>query len=408
MKLGVLFSGGKDSCAALYRAQQHGHDIVCLLSMQSRNPDSFMFHTPNIDLVGLQAECIGVPLLVQKTLGEEEKELDDLFSLIMRAKEQFAIEGIVSGAIGSVYQATRIQKICADLGLWCFNPLWQIDEKEHMKALLREGFELRIGAIAAYPLEKQWLGRKLDDAALQELLHLARTHKINPAGEGGEFESFVTHGPGWNKKIVIADANTQYDNHAGRWVITRAHKEDALAPREEYIAPASAGDSLIISTCAEPLSELEFVLPIAQHIVGPIIHCSQVTQQDIVSAQKIVICGTALMDDAFIREDWSWINSCKKPLLGICAGYQVIALAHGADSYEQREIGVRVVDIGTMYGDVHEAYFIHHKNITLPSNFLSIEHENFPFLLEKENILGVLFHPEVRNTHLLENFENRS
>jgi len=43
MKVGVLFSGGKDSCYASFLAKKAGYDICCLISIVSENPDSFMF-----------------------------------------------------------------------------------------------------------------------------------------------------------------------------------------------------------------------------------------------------------------------------------------------------------------------------------------------------------------------------
>ena len=70
MKLGILFSGGKDSCAALGIARRHG-DVVCLLTMRSENPESYLFHTPNITLTELQAKAIGLPLLTGTTRGIE-------------------------------------------------------------------------------------------------------------------------------------------------------------------------------------------------------------------------------------------------------------------------------------------------------------------------------------------------
>src|SRR3989344_5058776 len=57
MKVAVLFSGGKDSTYALYRAIQQGRDVVVLICMKSKNMSSYMFHTPNIDLVKLQARA---------------------------------------------------------------------------------------------------------------------------------------------------------------------------------------------------------------------------------------------------------------------------------------------------------------------------------------------------------------
>ena len=107
MRLGVLFSGGKDSCYALELASEE-HEISCLINVNSDNKDRYMFHTPAIEWTKFQAESIGIPHLFGRTPGVEEDELEDLKTLIKKAILDYEIEGIVTGAIASVYQSTRI------------------------------------------------------------------------------------------------------------------------------------------------------------------------------------------------------------------------------------------------------------------------------------------------------------
>lgn len=154
-RLGVLFTGGKDSCYAMYLARQKGLEIECLITLESENPDSFMFHTPSISQTKKQAEVLDVPLIVQKTKGEKEKELVDLEKAIKKAKKEFDIDGVVTGAVQSVYQSSRVQKICDKLGLECFNPLWQKDQLELLKELIKNKFEVVLTAVAAYPLTEK-------------------------------------------------------------------------------------------------------------------------------------------------------------------------------------------------------------------------------------------------------------
>ena len=111
MKLGVLFSGGKDSTFPTELTNLGENEVVCLMSMKSKNKESYMFHTPNIDLTELQAKSLGIPLVSRKTEGKKEDELIDLRRLIQKAQKEFKIEGVVTGAIESIYQTSRIQKI---------------------------------------------------------------------------------------------------------------------------------------------------------------------------------------------------------------------------------------------------------------------------------------------------------
>ncbi|MBS3092640.1 diphthine--ammonia ligase [Candidatus Pacearchaeota archaeon] len=203
MKLCILFSGGKDSTYAAYLAKKHNHKLACLISIISENKDSFMFHTPSIELAKIQAAAMNLPIILQKTKGEKEIELKDLEKAIKIAKQKYKIQGIVTGAVASVYQASRIQKICDKLKLECFNPLWQKDQNEILEDLIKNKFNIIITQVAAYPLDKSWLGRKIDNTFIKEIKILSEKYKINPAGEGGEFESLVLNCPLFKRKLNI-------------------------------------------------------------------------------------------------------------------------------------------------------------------------------------------------------------
>ncbi|MBU2612213.1 MAG: diphthine--ammonia ligase [Nanoarchaeota archaeon] len=207
MKIGVLFSGGKDSVYATYLAKKFGYEIVSLMTIFSENRESFMFHTPAIEGTKIQAKAMGIPFLSQKTKGEKENELKDMKKIIKKAKEEFKIEGIVTGAIGSVYQASRIQRICDELDLECFNPLWQKDESEYLDELIKNNFEVVLTGVFAYPFDEKWVLRKIDESFVSEIKNLSHKYKIHVAGEGGEFETFVTNCPLFSRPLKIVQKN---------------------------------------------------------------------------------------------------------------------------------------------------------------------------------------------------------
>jgi len=203
MKLGVLFSGGKDSVYAAYLAKKAGHELVCLISVISENKESYMFHTPSIEKTKVQAKVMKLPLVIQKTKGEKEKELIDLEKVIKQAQKDYELDGIITGAIQSVYQASRIQKICDKLGLECVNPLWKRSEENYLDELLEAGFKIMIIGVFAYPLDKTWVGRIIDKKFIEEITALNKKYKIHIAGEGGEFESFVLNCPLFTKELRV-------------------------------------------------------------------------------------------------------------------------------------------------------------------------------------------------------------
>jgi len=203
MKCAVLFSGGKDSTFAAYLAKNKGYEISCLISIISENPESYMFHTPSISKVKKQAEVMDIPLIMQETKGLKEDELRELELAIQKAKTEFNVKAVVTGAVKSVYQASRIQKICDKLELECFNPLWQKDQLELLNDLIENDFEIIIIGVFAYPLDETWLGQIIDKKFIDEVTALYEQYQINPAGEGGEIETFVLNCPLFTKKLKI-------------------------------------------------------------------------------------------------------------------------------------------------------------------------------------------------------------
>ncbi|MDO9627356.1 MAG: TIGR00289 family protein [Methanobacteriaceae archaeon] len=213
MKAAVLFSGGKDSTMAVYKAMEDGNEVKYLFSMISENPHSYMYHVPNIHITELSAQAMNIPLIKGITKGEEEKEVDDLKDALINLKN-LGVEAIYSGALYSVYQKSRIDKICKDIGLESIAPLWQRDSEEYMRELIDIGFEIILTGVAAEGLDESWLGRKVDEESLEELIKLNEKFGINIAFEGGEAETLVLDCPIFNKKIKIlkSEKNWSYDN----------------------------------------------------------------------------------------------------------------------------------------------------------------------------------------------------
>ncbi len=219
MRVAVLFSGGKDSNLALYKAVQRGWKVKYLVSIISKNPESYMFHYPNIELTQIQAKAMLIPIIKKETLGEKERELEDLKEVLSSIKNE--IDGIVSGAIESNYQKQRIDKIAEELGLKSLVPLWHEDPEKLWNEILNLGFEVIITGVFAEGFNKSWLGKKVDFKVLEELKKLNKKYKIHLFGEGGEFETFVLNGPLFKKKIKIIEDETIWKKDSGFYLIKK-------------------------------------------------------------------------------------------------------------------------------------------------------------------------------------------
>ena len=198
MKLAALTSGGKDSSFAIYKALQEGHEITYLISIIPENEDSYMFHSANIHLTGLISEACGIPLISQLSTGEKEKELQDL----KKAIQHVNVDGVAVGAIESQYQASRVRRICDELGIKMYAPLWHMEPE----GLLREMIalmDIRIVKVAAAGMDESWLGRRFDEKMIEDLKALNRKYRVHIAGEGGEYESLVLDAPFYRKRINL-------------------------------------------------------------------------------------------------------------------------------------------------------------------------------------------------------------
>jgi len=222
MNVAALISGGKDSALALYRALHLGYNVKYLVTMIPQRPDSWMFHYPNIQLTELFAEAANIPLVKAETLGVQEKELEDLESLLRTIK----VEGIVSGGISSQYQKTRIERICRKLGLKPITPLWQEDPLKLVNEVINLGFHAIITGVYAHGLDQRWLGRTIDQQALNDLVELNRKFQVSIVGEGGEYETLVLDPPYFKKRIQILKARIVWEGSSGYLLVEDAKLHD--------------------------------------------------------------------------------------------------------------------------------------------------------------------------------------
>ncbi|RLF28279.1 MAG: TIGR00289 family protein [Thermoplasmata archaeon] len=199
MRVAALLSGGKDSVFAIYITKQLSWDISYLITMIPENKDSWMFHSVNIHLAEKIAESLCIPLIKIYTMGEKEKEMDDLKEIL----GQIDIDGVISGAISSEYQRTRIENICYELNIRSFTPLWHKDPELLLRDQISADFKIMIVGVFAQGFDESWLGRIIDEKCIKELNQLKNRYGINMAGEGGEFETLVLDAPLFKKKLVI-------------------------------------------------------------------------------------------------------------------------------------------------------------------------------------------------------------
>lgn len=180
-------------------------------------------------------------------------------------------------------------------------------------------------------------------------------------------------------------------------------------------------DILLVDLCYEPdsLSRYEFVYPIADALMragarARIAHFTEISNDMLAGSEKAILCGTALMDNTYMDfvESFSWIKEWKRPLLGICAGMQVIGSVFGGLISPAPAIGLEKINIvldTPLLGEPREieGYHLHNYSVTLPEGFRIVAgttHCIDAFRHSARPIYGIIFHPEVRNRWILEKF----
>lgn len=176
---------------------------------------------------------------------------------------------------------------------------------------------------------------------------------------------------------------------------------------------------LDLSYRRDSLSRYEFVAPIAgivrrARVPCTVRHYTEVRDTDLEEAKRIVLCGTALKDNRFASspEAFLWIRRIRRPILGICAGMQVLSRTFGGTVEPGCEIGMipirRIADDPLFDGkETFEGYALHRNAIHLPETFRVLAVSEGGIQAMRHPVLplyGVMFHPEVRNEWVVERF----
>ena len=196
MKLAAFFSGGKDSCYAIYKAKQLGHTIEVLITIIPQSDDSHLLHFHNISKTILQSKSMKIPQIIDNSRTVKvEDELSLLYKLLKNSIKNFKIEGIVHGGILSEFQKSKFGLICSDLNLQLISPLWHENASVYMKKLLDDNFRFIISSVSTDGLDNTWLGKEITFDNLKILEDLSKKFKFNLNFEGGEAETFVINCP---------------------------------------------------------------------------------------------------------------------------------------------------------------------------------------------------------------------
>ncbi|MGY0694403.1 Dph6-related ATP pyrophosphatase [Virgibacillus sp. FSP13] len=197
MKIALSFSGGKDSCLALYRLQQQGYDVSCLITTIWQEKQETVAHGEKLDQIEKQAERIGIPVHFIKTDFTEYTQ--DFVRTLQDLKKNNKIDSVAFGDIYLEGHREWGEQVAEKAGVAPIYPLWT--DQHEVLDLLREfvasKFQARVIKVDNTKLPESWIGRLIDESFITDI----SKKDVCPLGESGEYHTTVFGGPIFNDLV---------------------------------------------------------------------------------------------------------------------------------------------------------------------------------------------------------------
>jgi diphthine-ammonia ligase len=204
-KYAASWSGGKDSCFALWKARQKGLEVSYLLNITETTSKRSMSHGLNRELIALQATALGIPMLQRKATWET---YEAKFKLALGQLKLKGISGLITGDIYLQEHKDWVDRVCAEADIEAVLPLWRMDTSQLLPDFIKAEFKAIIVGVKAEFFDATWLGRQINHELANDLQKLAAKVNIDTCGEHGEFHTFVYDGPLFHRPIHIERTET--------------------------------------------------------------------------------------------------------------------------------------------------------------------------------------------------------
>lgn len=181
------WSGGKDSCLALWRSQKTGLDVKFLLTALDETGARTRSHGVSRALINAQGKSLGMRNeFISATWHEYQERFIEKLELI-------AGQGVTTAIFGDIDLLPHREweeMVCAKAGIEPILPLWNENRLEMVNEFLAEGFNARVVCVDGRFLDESFVGVEFNRAFIASL-----PADVDPCGENGEFHTFVYDGP---------------------------------------------------------------------------------------------------------------------------------------------------------------------------------------------------------------------
>ena len=209
------WSGGKDCCLACYRAVARGLKVRYLANMVAEDGKRSYSHGLAPRVLEAQAQAIGIPL-IQRRARRDNYEAE--FKKMLLSLKEEGVSGGVFGDIDLDEHRRWIERVCGDVAVTPYLPLWGEEQEKLLKDFISLGFTAIVVAAKAELFDREWLGRKVDRDFLDHLEVLKETKEVTPCGEAGEYHTLVVDGPLFERRLEILRSRRVL--REGRWFLS--------------------------------------------------------------------------------------------------------------------------------------------------------------------------------------------
>ncbi|WP_287583522.1 diphthine--ammonia ligase [Candidatus Borrarchaeum sp.] len=210
MNVFVSWSGGKESSLALYKALKEGLKVGYLFTMLNEDGLRSRGHGLRKEVIEAQAKAIQIPIIYGKATWDS---YEDEFKRVIRDLKNRGIEGGVFGDLDFQENRDWVEKVCSEVGLQVYEPLWKQKYEIVLAEFMDRGFEAIIVSAKSDLIDSNWIGHPLN----WDFIEFLRRRKIDLCGENGEYHTLVTNGPIFKRHLKILESREL--EKTDRWLL---------------------------------------------------------------------------------------------------------------------------------------------------------------------------------------------
>lgn len=191
----VLWSGGKDSCLALWRARQAGLRVTSLLNFIDEQSARVRFHAVRSSMIVRQAHELQLELF---QVGTKPDRFADSFQAALHALKDRGYAGVIAGDIHLEDVRQWNEERADAAGLQCIEPLWHDEGLNILRSLVDARFRAVLTCCDDKWQSILWPGREIDSVFIADV---SKNSDFDVCGERGEYHSFVFDGPVFSNPV---------------------------------------------------------------------------------------------------------------------------------------------------------------------------------------------------------------